>query len=241
MKIFKMNGKNIPYISIGTSPFMGAGQFGVRGYRWRSEFLHNPELMSKLMIKSYECGAVGIEMVPIGRIPDAIKLVKEKYPDYIVISSTHWSDINIEQLATEYSSTDIFLHGNISDCRNKNQINSLFKEIRSYNVIPGIATHQPYETIKFIQESDLNCEIFLVPFNKMGYLMGNQSRLEKLIDKSSETFIEMKSLAVGKIPPREAFEYIGKHNISGITVGLVTIEEIMETVPIALKLFNISK
>lgn len=238
MKIFKLNGKKLPRISIGTSPFIGAGQFGFKGYQWRSEFLHNPELMSKLMIKSYEYGAIGVEMVPVGKIPNAIKLVKEKYPDYIVISSTHWSDINIKQLAIEYSSTVIFLHGNISDCRNKNQIESLFKEIRSYDVIPGIATHEPYETIKFIQNTDLNCEIFLAPFNKIGYLMGNQSKLEKLIDNSSETFIAMKSLAAGKIPPHEAFEYLGKHNIAGITVGLVSIEEIMETVPIALKIFG---
>ncbi|MHA1230924.1 MAG: hypothetical protein ACTSRP_16390 [Candidatus Helarchaeota archaeon] len=238
MNKFKFNNIELPFVMIGTSPFMGAGQFGFRGLEWRAKFMNNANLMSELMIYAYELGAVGIEMLDIGKVADAIDIVCKKYSDYIVLASTHWSNLNIKNLAVRYKSKVIFLHGNISDRRNKDMILSIFEEIRSYNVIPGIATHEPIKTIKFAQDNNLGCEIFLIPFNKIGYMMSIQKKLEDLVDKSEETFIAMKPLAAGRIKPQEAFEYLIKHNISGAAVGLVSKEEIQETVPIAVKLFN---
>ena len=48
----------------------------------------------------------------------------------------------------------------------------------------------------------------------------------------------MKSLAAGRINPEEAFQYISEHNISALAIGMVTKEEISESVPAALKIFN---
>jgi len=48
----------------------------------------------------------------------------------------------------------------------------------------------------------------------------------------------MKSLATGKIPPNKAFPYLGQHNISALTIGMVSEEEIIETVTEAKKVFT---
>ncbi|MBD3230327.1 MAG: hypothetical protein GF329_19265 [Candidatus Lokiarchaeota archaeon] len=236
MTYFRLNGNvKIPIITIGTSPFIGAGQFGARGYRWRQKFLNNPELMSELMIKANKYGATGVEMIPIGKIPEAVNLVRKKFPNYVVLSSTHWSKVDIEFLATDCSSALIFLHGNLSDQRNSQLINSYLEQIRNYNIIPGIATHEPLKTLNFVFHEEIKCQVFLIPFNKAGYFMKNQKKLEKIIDNSSRKFIAMKSLAAGKLNPRDAFEYLASHNISGVSVGLISHKEIKETVPAALE------
>ena len=68
--------------------------------------------------------------------------------------------------------------------------------------------------------------------------MGNQKAVEKLVDSLDYFFIAMKPLAAGKISPKEAFPYLGEHNISAVTVGMVTEEEILETVTEAKKVFK---
>ena len=235
MYYFELNGIKLPRVSIGTSPFIGAGQFGARGLAWRLKFLNNPELMAYLMEKAYNLGAKGVEIVPVGKIIDAINIMKSNYPDYIVLASTHWSEINIQELAEVYKSKVIFLHGNLSDKRNKTMIKNIFNEISSYSVIPGIATHEPVSTLQFIINNNINCDIFLIPFNKAGFLMQNKNKLEDIVDNSNKKFIAMKPLAAGQLSPQEAFEYISQHNISGVAVGLVYEEEINETVPIAIE------
>ena len=52
MDFTELEDQQIPKISIGTSPFMGAGQFGQLGLIWRTEFLHNAEKMARLMMLS---------------------------------------------------------------------------------------------------------------------------------------------------------------------------------------------
>ena len=80
-----IEGRRVPLISIGTSPFIGAGQFGVKGLLWRSRFLHNAQAMAELMMESYELGAKGAHIIPLGDIPKAVKLVRREHPDFIVI------------------------------------------------------------------------------------------------------------------------------------------------------------
>ncbi|MHA1268271.1 MAG: hypothetical protein ACTSPY_00670 [Candidatus Helarchaeota archaeon] len=239
MVMFELNGIKLPTLMIGTSPFMGAGQFGVKGIEWRYKFLNNPNLMSELMTRAYECGALGVEMVDVGKIFEAIKLVRKKISSYTVIASTHWSNLNIQKLVDVCKSKVIFLHGSISDKRELETINNFFDQIKEYkNVIPGIATHEPVRTIQFIQENKINCDIFLIPFNKAGFLMDDKRKLEEIVDNNSASFIAMKPLAAGRLHPDEAFEYITEHNISGAAIGLVSIKEIEETIPIAINYFK---
>ena len=44
----------------------------------------------------------------------------------------------------------------------------------------------------------------------------------------------MKTLAAGKLDPKKAYEYISKHNICAVTIGMVTTEEAEISTKIAL-------
>ena len=69
-KIFcKIDDIDIPLVSTGTSPFIGAGQFGSKAFEWRTRFLNNPMAMFEILEASYGEGARGIEVMPITFIP----------------------------------------------------------------------------------------------------------------------------------------------------------------------------
>jgi hypothetical protein len=244
LAFIELEGHKIPRITIGTSPFMGAGQFGRFGLIWKAEFFQQPERMAELMIHSYNQGAMGAEVIPAGAIVQAAVLAKQNCPEFTILGSTLWERIenffHIDDLV-DVDSKIIFLHGSISDAREVTLIKPLLKKIRLAGKIPGIATHYPLQTIPFIQEHKLDCPAILLPFNLKGQIGSqrwDQRALAELVDSTDYFYVAMKSLAAGMIPPRKAFPYLGKHNISAVTVGMVTKEEITETVTEARKFFS---
>ena len=103
-------------------------------------------------------------------------------------------------------------------------------------IIPGIAAHNPVSTLEYAFENLPSVKAFLIPFNARGYLMGNQKELEKIVDShKNHHFIGMKTLAAGKLKPKQAYEYISKHNICCTTIGMVNTNEARESTKMALK------
>jgi hypothetical protein len=48
----------------------------------------------------------------------------------------------------------------------------------------------------------------------------------------------MKTLAAGKIDPKTAYDYISKHNIHGVTIGMVNIQDAQSSTKFALEFLN---
>jgi hypothetical protein len=235
---FKINRIDIPLVTTGTSPFIGAGQFGFRGLSWREKFLYNPQAMVEILEASYQAGAKGIEAVPLGKIIEAARIMMETHDDYVITGSTYpGKDPGIEALISMGAKL-IFVHGMISDKKGKKLL-KLLDDIHSRGVIPGIATHDPIPTIKYTITERLNVKAFLIPFNATGEFMADVEYLEKIVDNTSNYFfIGMKTLAAGTIDPKIAFEYISKHNIHGVTIGMVNIQEAQTSTKIAVEFLN---
>lgn len=232
---FKINGEKIPLVTTGTSPFIGAGQFGARAYEYRRKFLRQTKAMVEILEASYREGGRGIEVIPMGKICEAAKIMKQTYNDYVVIGSTFpGPDPFIDDLI-EIDAKIIFVHASVADKKN-NQLRNLIGEISSRGVIPGIAAHNPISTLEFAFESLNEINIFLIPFNASGFIMGNQKKLESLVNsKKNHFFVGMKTLAAGKLDPTKAFNYISNHNICSVSIGMVTVQEAEETTKIALE------
>jgi len=231
----KIEGEKIPLVTAGTSPFIGAGQFGFKGLKWRETFLNNSKAMVEILEASYHAGAKGIEAIPVGKIIEATRIMVETYGDYIVTGSTYPSGDNGIEALVEVGAKLIFVHGIISDKRDQKLI-ELLDEIDSRGIIPGIATHDPIPTIEYAIENSLNVRAFLIPFNAKGDINGNQKDLEAIVNTTKKySFIGMKTLAAGTIDPKKAFKYISKHNIKAVTIGMVTVQEAESSTKIALK------
>ncbi len=210
----------------------------MKGLEWCEKFLNHPKAMLEILEASYQVGARGVEVIPIGKVLDAAKIMVETHNDYVITGSTYPGiDSKIDSLIGVGAKL-IYVHGMISDERNSKLI-ELLDEISNHGIIPGIASHDPIVTISHAVEKNLNVKVFLIPFNAHGLYMENAKKLEEIVDKTKMyDFIAMKTLAAGRINPEKAFTYISKHNISAVTIGMVTKFQAEESTKIALKFLS---
>ncbi|KKN34288.1 hypothetical protein LCGC14_0795180 [marine sediment metagenome] len=231
----KIEGVDIPLVSTGVSPFAGAGQFGKMAPIYRERFFFKADAMLEIMEACYEAGGRGIGAIPFGKVNKACKIMKETHNDYVITGSTlPGPNPGIEKLI-DLEAKIIYVHGSVSDGKNARVV-KLLDEITSRGVIPGIATHNPLSTIKYALENNIKVKSFLVPFNVKGMMMGDQKKLEELIAQEKQiSFMGMKTLAAGKIDPQKAYEYISKHNICAVVIGMVEAEEAKSATKFALE------
>lgn len=194
----------------------------------------NADAMLEIMEACYEVGGRGIEAVPGGAVCKAVKIMKETHNDYVVTGSTiPGPNPNLEDLI-DVEAKVIFVHGANSDRKNETLL-KLLDDISSRGVIPGVATHNPLSTINYIFENAPDVKAFLIPFNANGFMMGNKTALEELVDtKKNYFFMAMKTLDTGRLEPQKAFEYISQHNISAVAIGMVEAGEAQISTKIAL-------
>ena len=220
---------------MGTSPFLGASQFGKNARVYRRKFLNHTEAVLEILEASYEVGGRGIEIILAGKVTEAAKIMAETHNDFVITGSTFpGPDPLIKELA-ELEAKIVFAHGMVADKKNE-KLENLIDEIESMGIIPGIAAHNPVSTLEYAFENLPKVKAFLIPFNAQGMLMGDQKKLEKIVDShKNHHFIGMKTLAAGKLDPKGAYEYISEHNICCTTIGMVSVEEARESTEIALK------
>jgi len=197
--------------------------------------MNDAKAMLEVMEACYKAGGRGIEAVPGGAVLDAIKTMKETHSDYVVTGSTFpGPDPMIEELISVESKI-IFVHGMVSD-KMDDRLSKLVEDVESRGVIPGIALHNPAPTLEYALTNLPQVKAYLTPLNANGLYMGNKEKLEELVDNTKDKwFVGMKTLAAGKLEPKKAYEYISKHNICAVTIGMVTVEEAAHSTKIALE------
>lgn len=198
--------------------------------------MNDANAMLEIMEACYKAGGRGIEAVPGGAVIDAIKVMKETHSDYVVTGSTFPGpdDPKIDDLV-DVEAKIIFAHGMVADKMDE-RLHKLVEEIESLGVIPGIALHNPAPTLEYAIENLPQVKAFLTPLNANGLYMGDKEALEKIVDEHKELyFVGMKTLAAGKLDPKEAYEYVLNHNICAVTIGMVTVEEAEVSTKIALE------
>ena len=197
--------------------------------------MNDANAMLEIMEACYKAGGRGIEAVPGGAVIDAINIMKETHSDYVITGSTFpGPDPKIDDLI-DVEAKIIFIHGMVSD-KMDDKLNKLVDEVASRGVIPGVALHNPAPTLEYALENLPQVKAFLTPLNASGLYMGDKEALEKIVDDNKNLyFVGMKTLAAGKLDPKEAYEYISKHNICAVTIGMVTVEEAEISTKIALE------
>lgn len=205
---------------------------------YRKKFLNDIDAVLEILEASYEAGGRGIQLVPAGKVSAAARIMAETHDDFIITGSTFpGPDPLINELA-KIDAKIIFAHGTVSDKKDE-KLKKLIGEIESMGIIPGIAAHNPVSTIEYAFENLASVKTFLIPFNAQGMFMGDQTKLEKIVNNhKNHHFIGMKTLAAGKLEPNQAFDYISKHNICCVSIGMVTVDEAKESTEIALKLIQ---
>jgi len=224
---------------MGTSPFMGAGQFGSRSRVYYETFWNKPENMVRLFMVAIELGFDGVQAVGYPRILDALYVARQKTGQHIsIIASVPPREItaslwNLADMKAEV----VLAHGAITDkaliANDYETLAKFAKQVREF-AIPGAATHSPNETLPKLLQSDLDLEYLMTPLNAIGKFVNDLEGLLKVInEKSSNTkIIAMKPLAAGEITPQEALEFLFKQNIDAVAIGITSKDEAKEIMKI---------
>jgi len=233
----------LPCVLCGTSPFMGASQFGSAGEEWLKRFFNHPERMSELFDQFCRLGYPGAHVTGYPTVIEAAQLTKEQFDLKVVVSLLphNWEE-NLEQVLV-LNPEVVFIHGQMTDRFLEKRLDALlacFDSIREANAFPGIATHDTCHTLRVLQseKSPLEGEPFglLVPINKTGMLRGGSAKeMEDLLCSMDTRYpiMGMKVLAAGKIPPQEALEYVfGIPNVRIVTVGATEEWQVIQLIEI---------
>ena len=101
------------------------------------------------------------------------------------------------------------------------------------SIVLGI--HHAGSSIPILDSSDIKIDGYLTPVNKIGALMLPTKELAlKAIKNSEKPIIAIKTMAGGRIPPREALEYVfGDVGVEACMIGVGSEQEADEDLPIA--------
>ena len=185
-------------------------------------------------------GVTGIQVVPFQPVVQAIKWAVEEGCKLEIVGTVRpdceYTDID---LLDELGASVMLLHGAITDKLNWNFIGDRLDAIKDKGSIPGLVTHAPFRTtLELLKSSILDLfDIYMLPVNKLGYLMDTQefldkerSRFRELIKGLNKKIIAKKILAAGILKPEEAFDYLKALDyVDIVALGIASEAEAQET------------
>ena len=124
--------------------------------------------------------------------------------------------------------------------RTVRQMDAVCRMIRERGMIPGLSTHIP-ETIVYADESGLDVETYIQPFNAMGFLMHIEvDWIARLIREAARPVMTIKTMAAGQIRPFQAMTFVWNtiRDCDMVTVGTVAPEEAAELIDLSLSILE---
>ena len=244
---------------MGNAPFLADAYFGHRTRLYNLDLLRNPNNVSKIIEKSYECGVRSINLANKENLLKAFKIACDNgvemqsvstigktemdyvFPNYeqAKMEATWKEDIeNLSQFDNSMMLVDEFL----VDTYDWDFISEILDAINDAGIPSGIITSFPFKTSEKLIDSplleDKNLfDFYMLPVNKLGYMMDtphfmldNQEKLSGLLEKIDKKVIINKILAVGIQRPQEAFDFLKTQDYADmVAVGIASANEAEET------------
>lgn len=236
----EIDGKQLPRTLLGSSPFIAAGQFGHRARLYQLDLYNQPENIFNVIRKCFELGVRGLQLIPYPPVLEALEMAREDgIPMKILGTVRPGKETEDIKLLSNLGSDAMLLHASITDSCSWDNISSHLKLIRESGSIPGLATHQPFRTTRKLIKSPILelFSLYMVPINKLGYLMDTEFFMEKerkefsdLMEKLDKTVIVKKTLAAGILTPQDAFKFLKTVDFADmIALGIAYEKEADET------------
>lgn len=236
----EIDGQKLPRTLLGTSPFVGASQFGHRARLYILDLYRKPEAMARIMIKSYQLGVRGIQLLPYPPVVESLKMASDEGCPLDIVGTVRLQEANDDlKLFSNLGAKAIMLHADITDRENWDYIGKKLDEINDTGAISGLVTHMPFKTTKKIIESPIgnDFQLYMVPVNRLGYLMDcdthgpdEREHFREMIHELGKTVIAKKVLAAGIMTPDDAFDYLKKLDyVDMVALGIASEDEAEET------------
>ncbi|HWR26241.1 MAG TPA: hypothetical protein VN316_00005 [candidate division Zixibacteria bacterium] len=215
---------DLPGLMLGTSPFIGAGQFGSKSLDYRRQFFDIPDNMTRLFVHSASLGVKAVQLIVYQPLVAALMKAEEIAGDFFVTVTIPRGDFAsnlglISPLEPEYVS----VHAQFCD-RIDDRLNEWVDMIKDTGAKPAASTHSPGTTIPLLD--NMGFEAYLAPVNPIGY--GMEPDVEstlRALEHTKKKVLAIKPLAAGNLyPERSVFEFIYMYADS-IAVGITSEEE----------------
>ncbi len=218
---------------LGTSPFIGAGQFGSKSLDYRRLFFDMPDNMTRLFVHSARLGVKAVQLVGYQPLVAALRKAEDITGDFFVAVTIPRGDFAsnlglVSSLEPEFVS----VHAQFCDGIDA-RLGEWIDMIKDTGAKPAASIHSPGTTIPLLD--NLGFEAYLAPVNPIGYGMKPdvESTLRAL-KHTKKKVLAIKPLAAGKLSPeRSVFEFI--YNFAdSIAIGIASEDEMVETYSAAL-------
>jgi hypothetical protein len=230
----------LPRVLLGTSPFVGASQFGHRARLYQLDLYSNPENMLRIIRTSYDTGVKGMQLLPYPPVIQALEMAREEGMTIDIIGTVRPGQEKEDiELLNSLEAKAMLLHAMITDQGDWDFIAQNLDHIVEAQAIPGLVTHRPFHTTRSLLESPVKdlFELYMLPVNRLGYLMDCEQNLEEernqlreMVLELDKTIIGKKLLAAGIMTPQEAFEYLKTLDyVDMVAVGIASEKEAQET------------
>jgi len=238
VRIISIGGRELPAVSLGTSPFIGAGQFGSRASTYRRLFFDNPANMVDLMVYVAELGVPCVQLLAVDRLLDAFGESKgQSGVDLACTLTVGFGDRDWElKQASDINPHVVFLHAMITDRLHLKGIERWLNDIRNLGLVPGCVTHKPARVLPILIESGLDIQAYMVPFNREGIFMDcKPDALVRILDPIERPVIAKKALAAGTVSPSVGLPFIAQYTqIDGLALGLTSRQEMKQSLSLAI-------
>lgn len=236
----KLNNVTLPRTLLGTSPFIGAEQFGHRARLYQLDLYNHPKKMLQIIRTSYDEGVRGMQLLPYPPVIQALEMAREEGMEIDVIGTVRPDQEKEDiKLLADLNAKAMLLHAITTDQGDWDFIADNLNHIREAEAIPGLVTHRPFHTTSKLLKSPVKdlFELYMIPVNRLGYLMDCEQNLEEerkqlreMVLKLDKTIIGKKLLAAGIMTPHDAFEYLKLLDyVDIVAVGIASAKEAHET------------
>jgi len=232
----------IPRVLLGTSPFIGSGQFGGRAASYYDYFYKHPENIVKIILAAVDIGVTGVQALPYPPIFSALKAVERELKQNLTVVGTVGPDDPLDDISDyqRFHTVAMMVHGEITDERKLQKISELLNEIRAANCLAGLATHKPFSTLSWLLKTELDVDLVMLPFNRLGMFMDSApAKTAEAIRKLGKPIVGKKVLAAGYLSPSDALSYIAEQGcIHMVALGVASEKEAKETFAAAAAAFS---
>lgn len=247
MKKVKIGNKEYSKIITGTNAFYGHSHFSIaKDMEYKKKF--TDDYIKSILEYCISKGINSIETPANERILNIIEDIR-KESEINLIGTTRIDETSVmksHQVKLKYLISNkaeiCIIHSQFVDRPGSADeikgLQPMLDEIHSAGLLAGISTHRN-STVELC-EKKYDVDVYLYPVNMIGFVYpgydGKETVRERinLIKNTGKQFIIMKTLAAGRIPPKEGLEFaldaIKDNDI--ITLGIGSLEEAEESIDI---------
>ncbi|RLG85215.1 MAG: hypothetical protein DRO15_07780 [Thermoprotei archaeon] len=240
----KVGNTRIPRALLGTSPFLAAGQFGAKSFKYYLEFIASRGNIKKIVSACLKMGIVGIQLISYEFIAREILEASRETDIKPIIVGTYVPDEprSLDWLV-KLESVIGLVHAIITDERNETKLSEAIDLIIDHGMLPGVVTHTPYKTLQWLMHSYFGkhkVKFIMTPLNYAGkFIDSSLPSIEDLYSelwKSNYYLIAKKVLGAGSLNIERAISYVySKPYIVSAAFGIASIDEAKETFTLVTK------